>query len=148
MKLLLQRVSKASVHVDGALIASIDQGLLIFIGFGEGDIESNCNFPYFIKKCSGLRLFEDEAGKMNLSIDQVEGKVLVVSQFTLYAELSKGMRPSFTGALEPTKAQALYKRFCDELEKVLGPNKVARGAFGAHMEVSLVNDGPATFCLG
>lgn len=84
---------------------------------------------------------------MNLSIPQVEGKVLVVSQFTLYAELSKGMRPSFTGALEPAKAKNLYEQFCDELAKVLGADKVARGAFGAHMEVSLVNDGPATFCL-
>ncbi len=147
MKIVIQRVLKASVEVDNKLIASIDQGLLVFIGFGTSDNETNCNLPFFIKKCVGLRIFSDSDDKMNLSVKDVGGQILVVSQFTLYAGLQKGMRPSFTDTLEPTKAKILYEKFCEGLEKELGESQIKRGQFGAHMNVQLINDGPGTFIL-
>ncbi|PCI77491.1 D-tyrosyl-tRNA(Tyr) deacylase [Candidatus Aerophobetes bacterium] len=147
MKLVIQRVSQASVSVNKNTIASIGKGLLVLVGFSAGDEKANVNFPFFIKKCTQMRLFEDEAGKMNLSLKDIGGEILVVSQFTLCADLRSGNRPSFTTALEPTLAKELYVDFCKELENVLGQEKVQRGEFGADMQVALINDGPVTFYI-
>lgn len=143
MRALLQRVSSASVSVAGETVGAIDHGLLIFICAMPGDTEETS--AKLAQKISKLRLFKDTGGKMNLSLAQTGGAALVVSQFTLAADTSRGNRPGFSGAAAPDKAKALYECFAADLE-ALGIH-VARGRFGADMAVSLINDGPVTIWL-
>ena len=142
MKAVVQRTARAIVSIDGNTVGRIDRGLLVLLGIepddGEADIE------YMVKKCSGLRIFEDENGKMNLSVQDVGGSILLVSQFTLLGDARKGNRPSFTGAAVPEKAIPIYERVIFELAKRL---PVQTGVFGADMQVELVNDGPVTILL-
>ena len=142
MKAVVQRTARAGVSIDGETVGRIDRGLLVLLGIepddGEADIE------YMVKKCRGLRIFEDEAGKMNLSVQDVGGSILLVSQFTLLGDARKGNRPSFTGAAVPEKAIPIYERVISELAKRL---PVQTGVFGADMQVELVNDGPVTILL-
>ena len=143
LRVLIQRVKNASVTIDGVLKSSIEKGLLVFVGFCEEDTE-NLIEP-MAQKFSGLRIFEDENGKTNLSIDQVSGQVMVVSQFTLYADCKKGNRPSFTNAGAPDMANELYEYVKQRCIELFGG--VQCGVFGADMQVSLVNDGPFTIIL-
>ncbi|MBL8025112.1 MAG: D-tyrosyl-tRNA(Tyr) deacylase [Fibrobacteres bacterium] len=143
MRALLQRVTSASVKVDGKITGEINGGLLVFLGVGEGDTETYADI--LLKKLLALRIFSDENGKINLSVKDIGGKVLVVSQFTLYADTSRGNRPGFTLAAKPDVAEKLYNYFCENVKKEIGA--VERGVFGADMEVSLVNDGPFTIML-
>ena len=143
MKILLQRVSRAQVSVGGALKGKIDQGLLLFVGVGPEDSEKDVTF--LAEKCAELRIFSDEEGKMNLSLLDVGGGALVVSQFTLYGDCSKGRRPSFVKAADPIRANDLYLKFVAFLRDF--GVKVETGDFGAHMEIELVNDGPVTLLL-
>jgi D-aminoacyl-tRNA deacylase len=143
MKALVQRVSEASVTVGDRIVGWIDQGLLVLLGVEHGDGEGGAEL--LARKIAHLRIFEDDAGKMNRSVMDIGGGVLVVSQFTLCADVGKGNRPSFTGAAPPEHAQALYARFCDHIAAQGAP--VARGEFAAHMAVRLINDGPVTIWL-
>ena len=143
MKALLQRVTHASVTVEDEVIAEIGPGLLVLLGVAPEDEESDLN--YLVEKTYGLRVFSDKAGKMNLSVADIEGGVLVVSQFTLYADCRKGRRPSFTGAAAPEKARAMYESYARRLAKK--GLVVKKGRFGNTMEVSLCNDGPVTIML-
>ena len=143
MRALLQRVLWAEVKVSDKVVGSIDKGLLVFLGITHKDSEAETKF--LAKKISKLRIFNDNAGKMNLSIKDVEGAVLVVSQFTLYANTLKGNRPSYMEAAPPKLADSLYQNFQAELSK-LGL-RVSSGEFGASMQVSLLNDGPVTIWL-
>ncbi len=143
MRALIQRVSRASVHVHGKEIASIGQGFLVLLGVADEDGEAEA--AWLARKIAGLRLFEDDAGRMNLGLKDVEGAVLAVSQFTLYGDARKGRRPSFTRAAPPAQAEELYDRFCELLAAEGVP--VEKGVFQAHMEVALVNDGPVTLWL-
>ncbi|MDA7980887.1 MAG: D-aminoacyl-tRNA deacylase [Pirellulales bacterium] len=139
----LQRVSSASVTVDGEIVGQIGKGLLILIGVGQGDTKADANF--LAEKITGLRVFEDEAGKMNLALGDVGGEMLVVSQFTLLGDCRKGRRPSFIGAAPPEEANALYEYFCQRVRDQ--GVTVATGRFRAHMDVALVNDGPVTILV-
>jgi len=143
LKTIVQRVSHAEVRVDGKVIASINRGFLILIGFTHD--ESNESLIWTARKIAGLRIFEDDQGKMNRSLLDIGGKALIVPQFTLYADVRKGRRPAFVDASGPEKAEPLYDRFCDLLaaEGVT----VEKGVFGARMEVELVNDGPVTIII-
>jgi len=144
MRVVLQRVTSASVTVDGAVIGAIGPGLLILLGIANGDtIEDGA---WLAQKIAALRIFEDTAGKMNLSALETGKQVLVVSQFTLIASTRKGTRPSFNNAARPETAVPLYEDFVRGLERILG-HPVATGRFGAAMAVSLVNDGPVTLVL-
>ena len=143
MRALIQRVSRASVHVDGEMVAGIGQGFLVLLGVADEDGEAEA--AWLARKIAGLRLFEDDAGKMNLGLADVGGAVLAVSQFTLYGDARKGRRPSFTRAASPAQALELYNKFCTLLAGEGIP--VQKGVFQAHMEVSLVNDGPVTLWL-
>jgi D-tyrosyl-tRNA(Tyr) deacylase len=143
MKVVLQRVSRASVSVGGQTVGAIGRGYLLLVGIGRDDTEAD--LVWMADKLRGLRVFEDDSGKMNLSIEEADGAILSVSQFTLYGDCRKGRRPSFTEAAPPDMALAMYERFNEMLrERGL---KVETGRFGAMMEVSLVNDGPVTFIL-
>jgi D-tyrosyl-tRNA(Tyr) deacylase len=143
MRAVVQRVSQASVSVDNCVVAAIELGLLVLLGITHSDGDEEAR--YLARKIAGLRLFEDDAGKMNLALGDVGGKALVVSQFTLYGDVRKGRRPSFTDAAAPAVAEPLYQRFCTLLlnEGVT----VQQGVFQAHMAVNLVNDGPVTLWL-
>lgn len=143
MKAVLQRVAEASVEVSGEMIASTGHGLLLLVGADQGDSEKNADF--LADRCLGLRIFEDDEGKMNRSVIDVEGDLLAVSQFTLSADLSKGRRPSFTSAMKPPEAERLFDYFVDKLKE--SRLNVKTGRFGARMKVRLVNDGPVTFVL-
>ena len=143
MKSVLQRVTSASVRVDGTVIGRIARGLLVLVGVAQGDAESDADA--LADKTCGLRIFEDDAGKMNLSVVDVGGAILAVSQFTLLADTKKGRRPSFTGAMEPNAALKLFERFCEAC-RARGI-AVETGRFGASMQVELVNDGPVTIEL-
>lgn len=143
MRVLLQRVRHASVSIDREPVAGIGHGLLLFVGVGQGDTPAEAE--WLARKCAGLRVFEDEQGKSNLSVTDVQGAALVVSQFTLYADTAKGRRPSFVGAAHPDVAQPLVERFASALESHGVP--VQQGEFGAHMAVKLENDGPVTIWL-
>jgi D-aminoacyl-tRNA deacylase len=145
MRALLQRVKSASVSVDGVIRNAIEHGVLIFLGIGNGDAEAEAE--YLAERCAGLRMFEDAQHKMNLSVLETGGSVLVVSQFTLYADTRKGHRPSFTDAAAPDVAERLYECFIARLRMELGEARVATGTFRAMMEISLVNDGPVTIML-
>jgi D-tyrosyl-tRNA(Tyr) deacylase len=140
MKIVLQRVSSASVKVDDKIVGSIENGLLLLIGFSSNDTEENI-LPT-IEKIMKLRIFSDEEGKMNKSVLDVEGSMLLISQFTLYADTKKGNRPSFIEAARPEQAIPLYEFFIAEMKKRI--SKVETGIFGADMKVELVNDGPVT----
>ena len=143
MKLVIQRVSSASVAVKGETIGSIGKGFLVLIGVGDSDDEAVAD--KFVRKLLGLRIFEDENGKTNLSLADVGGQLLLVSQFTLCADCSKGNRPSFINAMEPAEARRLYEYMIEECRKK-NPH-VCCGEFGADMKVSLCNDGPFTILL-
>lgn len=143
MRAVLQRVSQAEVTVQGECVASIGRGYLVLVGVTHTDGETDAR--YIADKIASLRLFEDEAGKINLGITDVGGEVLLVSQFTLYADCRKGRRPSFTDAAPPDMAERLYLRVAEMLREAGLP--VQTGVFGAHMQVSLVNDGPVTILL-
>ena len=140
MRAVVQRVSRAGVRVDGRQVASICRGLLVLLGVARGDTREGAE--YLARRVVGLRVFEDEAGKMNLAVKDVDGEVLLVSQFTLCANTRKGNRPSFVDAAPPEEAQPLIARF---VEMVRGAGlECPQGEFGAHMAVDLVNDGPVT----
>lgn len=143
MRTLLQRVLSAEVAVDGACVGRIGPGLLAFLGVGKGDTEAQVDWT--AEKIGNLRIFKDEADKMNLSVRDTHGAVLLVSQFTLYAQTSKGRRPSFTDAALPDEARRLYE-LCAERLRAAGLT-VQTGIFAAEMKVSLVNDGPVTLWL-
>jgi len=143
MRALVQRVKSASVAVDEKMIAKIDQGLLVFLGIKDGDTQIERD--YIIKKIINLRIFADEQNAMNKSIVDVGGEILLVSQFTLYADCKKGNRPSFVKAMAPDQAKALYNDFASTLKNQYG--KVKEGMFGAYMQVRLQNDGPITILL-
>lgn len=142
MRAVVQRVTRAKVEVDGKVTGEIKKGFLVLVGFIHGDTEADC--IRVAKKISGLRIFSDENDKINLSLKDVEGDILCVSQFTLYADCSHGNRPSFTNAARPDLAEPLYEFFCKELEKYA---HTERGIFGADMKVSLLNDGPFTVII-
>ena len=143
MRVLIQRVSQASVIVEKQTISSIEKGLLILLGVGHGDGEEQA--VYLAEKTANLRIFEDEQGKTNLSVLDVKGEAIVVSQFTLYADTRKGRRPSFIDAALPDVAEPLISRFADLLRGRGVPTQT--GKFGAHMEVEIHNDGPVTIWL-
>lgn len=143
MRALIQRVSKASVTVNGQTISKIGKGLLILLGVGHGDTEQQAGF--LAEKAANLRIFEDDQGKTNLSVLDVQGEALVVSQFTLYADTRKGRRPSFIDAALPEAAEPLVNRFAELLRGHGVPTQM--GQFGAHMEVEIYNDGPVTIWL-
>ncbi len=145
MRALIQRVEQAQVEVDGAVVGSCWDGYLVLLGVAPTDDEALAERLW--RKVAALRICEDAAGKTNLSLRDVGGSVLVVSQFTLYADARRGNRPSFTGAARPELAERLYERFCELAEAELGAARVGRGVFGAHMRVSLVNHGPFTVLL-
>lgn len=145
MRLLIQRVSRAKVTVSGEITGEIGHGLLIFVGIGHND--DVARVKEMTEKVIKLRIFEDEAGKMNLDVTSRGGSVLVVSQFTLYGDARKGNRPSFIDAARPEQAKELYARFVSELREKMGSERVAEGRFGAMMDVELVNDGPVTIWL-
>jgi D-tyrosyl-tRNA(Tyr) deacylase len=144
MKTLIQRVSSASVVVDGNCVAEIKAGLLVLLGVTDADTSKEA--AWLASKVVNMRIFNDAEGKMNLSLLDVGGEALVVSQFTLYADARKGNRPSYIQAARPEKAKPLYEAFVAEMEKLLG-KPVPTGLFGADMKVSLVNDGPVTIVL-
>lgn len=144
MRIVLQRVKSASVSIEGSVVGEINQGFLLLVGVGPDDNRDDAS--YLARKIAGMRIFSDENGKMNLSIDQIGGKILSVSQFTLFADTKKGNRPSFTGAASPDFATKLYEEFNEILRTEYGLT-VETGEFGADMQVSLVNDGPVTIIL-
>ncbi|MBP5397920.1 MAG: D-tyrosyl-tRNA(Tyr) deacylase [Bacteroidales bacterium] len=144
MRIVIQRVSSASVTIDGVLKSSIGAGLLILLGIGHDDDASDID--YLVGKASALRIFDDENGVMNRSVQDIGGEVLVVSQFTLMAQTRKGNRPSYIAAAGHEKAIPLYEQFCQKMSQALG-KPVGTGEFGADMKVSLLNDGPVTICI-
>ena len=144
MRVLVQRVSQASVKVDGAVTGEIGAGLLVLVGIAPTD--GAAQVDRLVRKVAQLRIFDDDAGVMNRSVQDIGGQVLAVSQFTLYADTVKGNRPSYTGAARPEVAQPLFDAFVAAMTACLG-QPVPTGVFGAHMEVRLVNDGPVTIWL-
>jgi D-tyrosyl-tRNA(Tyr) deacylase len=144
MRIVLQRVSEASVKIDNEIVGEISQGLMLLIGIEHEDEKSDAD--WLIQKVIGMRIFSDSDDKMNLSINEIKGEFLVVSQFTLHASTKKGNRPSFIQAARPEKAIPLYDYFCEQLQNV-SEIKVQTGKFGADMKVSLVNDGPVTIVI-
>jgi D-aminoacyl-tRNA deacylase len=143
MRVVLQRVSRASVAVDGARVSEIGRGYLLLVAAGVDDREAE--WTRIAEKIVNLRIFPDEAGKMNVSLAEIGGEILVVSQFTLYGDVRRGRRPSWTGAAPPEVAEDRVEALARALEE--RGTRVARGVFGAHMEVELVNDGPVTLVL-
>ena len=144
MRAVIQRVNSASVEVDKKIISKINQVLLIFLGIHFSDSEKDLD--WLVKKIVGLRIFSDENEKMNLSISDVDGEILIISQFTLFASTKKGNRPSFLLAAKPEKAIHLYQLFIDKMEKETS-KKIATGIFGADMKILLENDGPVTIII-
>ena len=144
MKAVIQRVLESSVSVDGKVVGSSGKGYMVLLGVMKGDEEKHADI--LARKIASLRVFEDENGKMNLSILDVDGDILAISQFTLCADCKKGNRPSFTPSEAPDRANALYEVFCNKLREY-GVKRVENGVFGADMKVSLVNDGPVTICF-
>lgn len=145
MKALVQRVSRGRVTVEGAETGAIGKGYVVLLGVKTGDGDADAK--YLAEKTAGLRVFADAQDKMNLSVMDVEGSVLVISQFTLYADTRKGNRPSFIGAAGPAEAERLYEVYVGHLRRILGPERVATGVFRAAMSVEIVNDGPVTIEL-
>lgn len=143
MKFIVQRVNKSQVEVEEKIVGKIDKGFMVLIGIKHNDTKEIADF--LVRKLINLRVFEDENGKMNLSLKDVQGSLLLISQFTLYADCTSGNRPSFTNAAKPEFANELYEYIIEECKKQI-PN-VQTGIFGADMQVSLVNDGPVTIIL-
>jgi D-tyrosyl-tRNA(Tyr) deacylase len=143
MKAILQRVTSASVDVDGTVVGQIGAGLLVLLGVAKGDGDADCR--YLVEKLRAFRIFSDEQGKMNRSLAEVGGSILLVSQFTLLGNTANGRRPSFDGAASPDDAKRLYEQVATDLRASGTP--VETGIFAAHMRVALVNDGPVTFVL-
>ena len=144
MKIVVQRVKNAKVEVDKKIVGKIEKGFLVLLGVTHNDTKEEAS--YLAKKLCNLRVFEDEEGKMNLGLKDVDGELLIISQFTLYADCSKGNRPSFISAAKPEKAEELYNYFCEKCNKEY-ELKVEKGIFGADMKVSLLNDGPVTIII-
>ncbi len=144
MRAVIQRVSRAEITIDHRETRTIGQGLVVFLGVMKGDTQAQADF--MAEKVHGLRIFTDENGKMNLSLEDVDGELLVVSNFTLGTDCKKGRRPSFDLAAPPQEGEALYRRFV-ERAKELGIRKVETGKFGAHMDVLAANDGPVTILI-
>lgn len=144
MRAVIQRVSKASVTVDGKVISSIDNGLLVLLGIEDADEDTDIS--WLSNKINNLRIFNDDEGVMNRSVQDINGNIIVVSQFTLHANTKKGNRPSYIKASKPDIAIPLYERFVDQIERDLG-KKVGTGIFGADMKVDLLNDGPVTIFI-
>ena len=144
MRLVIQRVSEASVNVDGVEVGSVGVGLMVLVGVETGDTESDVD--WLVAKTASMRIFNDSNGVMNLSVGDVGGGVLAISQFTLHASTKKGNRPSYIRAARPEVAQPLYDLYCERLGDVLG-RRVSKGIFGADMKVSLINDGPVTIVI-
>ena len=144
MRALVQRIQRASVRINGEIHAETGRGLLIFLGISQKDGFHEAD--YLVTKIPSLRIFEDESGKMNKSVSDIEGDIIIVSQFTLYADTSKGNRPSFTDAAPPERAKEIYDYFVDSLADIFS-GSVKTGVFGADMKVSLINDGPVTVML-
>jgi len=144
MRAVIQRVAEASVKVDGQVTGSIEKGLLILVGIEDADTQEDID--WLTKKIVGLRIFDDENGVMNLSVMEIEGSILAVSQFTLMASTKKGNRPSYIRASKGDFAQPMYEKFCQALEQESG-KKTEKGIFGADMKVSLLNDGPVTIIM-
>nr|WP_205397585.1 D-aminoacyl-tRNA deacylase [Streptococcus lutetiensis] len=142
MKVVIQRVKEAQVTIDDELVGDINQGLLLLVGVGPDDGQEDLD--YAVRKITNMRIFSDDMGKMNLSVQDIKGSILSVSQFTLFAETKKGNRPAFTGAAKPDKAEKMYLDFNEALAQFV---PVETGVFGADMQVSLVNDGPVTIIL-
>lgn len=145
MRVIVQRVRSARVDIDGATVGRIGQGLVALVGFRHGDTARPV--AKVASKLVGMRLFADASGKPNLSLEDVGGGILAISQFTLYADIRKGRRPSFTGALEPAEAERLYGLFVEELRRMHRVGPVETGVFGAMMDVHLVNAGPVTILI-
>jgi len=141
MKVVIQRVSEASVMIDGKVHNQINQGFVVLLGIGQTDDEQDIN--YLVQKILGLRIFSDAEGKMNCSLDEVNGEVLLISQFTLFASTKKGNRPSYIDAAPPGMAIPLYEKFIEVITASLG-SRLKTGIFGADMKVRLINDGPVT----
>ncbi len=144
MKVVIQRVNHASVTIEKVLKSSIEKGMLILLGVADSDGKEDAD--WLVKKIAALRIFDDDAGVMNLSVQDIDGEVLVVSQFTLLASTKKGNRPSYIHAAKHEISIPLYEYFCTKLSDEMGKN-VARGEFGANMKVQLLNDGPVTICM-
>lgn len=142
MKVVIQRVKEAQVTIDDELVGDISQGLLLLVGVGPDDEQEDLD--YAVRKITNMRIFSDDMGKVNLSVQDIKGSILSVSQFTLFAETQKGNRPAFTGAAKPDKAEKMYLDFNEALAQFV---PVETGVFGADMQVSLVNDGPVTIIL-
>lgn len=146
MKAVVQRVSSASVYIKSENYErQIKRGFVILLGIRDGDTENDSLF--LADKCSNLRVFEDQNGKMNLSLKDTDGEVLVISQFTLYGDAQRGNRPSFTSAAKPETAVPLYEKFIKRMKENLGEGKIKVGIFGAMMEVKIINDGPVTIII-
>lgn len=143
MRVIIQRSKESSVSVDGEVVGSIDKGLVLLVGFHDDDTQEDLD--YAVRKVVNMRLFSDDEGKMNLSLKDIEGSILSVSQFTLYANTKKGNRPSFIAAAKPDYAEKLYHQFNEKLKEENVP--VETGTFGAMMDVSIQNDGPVTIIL-
>ena len=143
MKIVVQRVQNAEVKVENETVGKINKGFLVLLGVTKGDTKENAD--YLVKKLCKLRVFRDENDKMNLSLKDVNGELLIVSQFTLYADCTQGNRPSLINAAGPEEANELYEYFCEECKK--NGIKVEKGIFGADMKVSLLNDGPVTIII-
>lgn len=143
MRLVIQRVKKAKVEVENNTVGSIKKGFLVLLGVTHSDTKENAD--YLVKKLCKLRVFEDDKGKMNLGLKEVNGELLIVSQFTLYADCTNGNRPSFIEAAKPEKAIQLYEYFVNECKKIIPV--VQTGTFGAHMKIELINDGPVTIII-
>ena len=144
MRVVIQKVTQASVSIENQIVASIDKGLLVLVGIEDGD--TNEDIAWLSSKIVNLRIFDDANGVMNLSVKEVEGEVLIVSQFTLHASTKKGNRPSYIKAARPEVAIPVYEAFIKQVETLLG-KKVPTGQFGAMMQVSLCNDGPVTILI-
>lgn len=145
MKAVVQRVREASVTVDGRLVSQIGRGFLVLLGVGRGDGEAEAE--WIARKIAGMRIFEDGEGRMNMSLDDVGGGVIVVSQFTLYADCRKGNRPGFAEVTPAEEARRLYESVVDKLRACFGEARVGTGVFQTHMDVRLLNDGPVTIIL-
>lgn len=143
MRAVVQRVSSAEVRVDDKMVGRVGKGLLVYLGVGKEDTVSD--IEYMAEKVSGLRIFEDENGKMNLSVQDIEGEILAISQFTLYGDVRKGKRPSFSDSAAPDKGEELYNQFISRIQGI--GIRIDKGMFGAHMMVDYVNDGPVTILL-
>lgn len=145
MKAIIQRVKSAKVEIDGKIYSEIKNGFLIYLGIKKGDLKSQVE--NFAKKCCSIRIIEDENQKMNLSLKEIDGEMLIISQFTIYGNAQKGNRPSFIEAEEPITAEEFYNKFISECKNILGNEKVKTGIFRAMMNVSSINSGPVTIIV-